>query len=330
MKRLLFSLLIILLTLSSCTKKEEKLPLLVLRYADNQPEHFPTTKAARYFAALVKDRTNGMIEIDVFSNGQLGKETETFNQILFGGIDFSRFSLAVLESFNPRLSLLQLPYLYRDGEHMWAVLDGEIGNNILESTEDKGAQGLCWFDAGARSFYTQKKVTKLEDIEGEKIRVQESEQMSALVQSLGAESVQLAYGDVYSALQCYLIDGAENNLPSYMSTGHYQAAPYFFLDEHNRIPEIMMMSDAAKEKIASVDPSFNAIIKACALDASRYERELWQKEETSALALAEKEGVTITIPSEKEKERWAERMKNIYKGLKEEDQFIVDEIRKVR
>ncbi|MFA6689602.1 MAG: TRAP transporter substrate-binding protein [Sphaerochaetaceae bacterium] len=304
-------------------------PQLVLRYADNQPDHFPTSKAARYFAALVKERTGGRIEIDVFTNGELGQELETLEQIEFGGVDFSRFSLGTLATSLPFLKLLFFPYLYRDSEHMWKVLDGKIGLEFLARVDSPAGVGLCWFDAGARSFYTRTPIHSIEDIEGMTIRVQENELLSLMIESLGARTERIPYSEVYSLLQRGAIDGAENNIPSYVYMGHHQAAPYLFLDEHFRIPELVLMSKNAEEKIKAVDPSFLDVVRDCAKQAGEYQRTLWERDEAASLQEAVDSGCVITVPDADELSRWAERMESIYRTLDPESLETVRRIQAV-
>lgn len=328
MRRFLLLLCISLILFTSCTKKEESgnEPLLILRYADNQPEYYPTTKAARYFAALVKERTNGKLLIEVYGNGKLGDEKSTLAQITFGGIDFSRFSLGTLTDDYPELSVLQLPYLYDDTAHMWRVLDSEIGNEYLEIFPPDSMVGLCWLDAGARSFYSTRQISSPSDLQGLDIRVQESELISSMMTLLGANALQIAYENVYSALKQNLIDGAENNLPSYLSMQHYQVAKYMYMDEHFRIPEVVVMSAEAKRKVEALDPSYMGIIKECAKAASRYEREQWQKAEEEALSTLTESGCIITYPSLEDKEQMREIMNPIYDLYTGHDKAIIAQI----
>ncbi len=327
MRRFLI-LLCISLLLTSCVKEENKEnePLLILRYADNQPEYYPTTKAARYFAALVKERTNGKLLIEVYGNGKLGDEKSTLAQISFGGIDFSRFSLGTLTDDYPELSVLQLPYLYNDTQHMWRVLDSEIGNSLLEVFPIDSMVGLCWLDAGARSFYSTMQISSPDDLKNLNIRVQESDLISQMIALLGANATQIAYENVYSALKQNLIDGAENNLPSYLSMQHYQVAKYMYLDEHFRIPEVVVMSAEAKKKVEALDSSYMEIIKECAKAASLYEREQWQIAENEALETLMETGCIITHPSLEDKQRMRALMYPIYDLYTGEDKAIIDEI----
>lgn len=320
--------LIILLVTNSCIKVQAPTaePDLILRYADNQPEYYPTTQAAQYFASLVKERTNGRIEIEVFYNGVLGDEKSVFKQISFGGVDFSRFSLGTLSELFPTFSILQLPYLYRDSEHMWRVLDGEIGTKLLNDTSKPSVWGLCWLDAGARSFYSNIPITNTEDLKGKTIRVQESELMSRMIELFGATAVQMSYDDVYSALKLGIIDGAENNGPSYISKEHYQVAPFVFLDEHFRLPEIVMMSDVAKTKIEKIDPTFIDIIKECAQESSLYERQLWKEAEAKADKKMKEVGCIIIKPDTEELFKLKQTMSPIYEEYEGELKELINQI----
>ena len=239
-------------------------PELILRYAENQPEDYPTTQAALAFADLVNERTGGRVKVAVYSGGELGAEQSVIQQMQFGGIDFARISLSQLAEYVPALSVLQLPYLYEDAAQMWRVLIGTIGDEFLAMLDAVDLVGLSWFDAGVRSFYTREKVTRLADLQGLTLRVQESDMMSDMVEAMGAVSVQVVYSDVYAALHNRKIDGAENNWPSYEAMSHYEVAPYFLQDEHTRVPEIQISSRAAQEKLAALDASFPAIVQECA------------------------------------------------------------------
>lgn len=323
--------IILMLLLSSCVGKDgtNDGPELILRYADNQPEYYPTTKAARYFASLVEQRTKGKISIEVYGDGRLGGEVSVLKQLLIGGIDMSRFSLGTLAETMPEMAILEMPYLYEDSEHMWRVLDGEVGKDFLSIAEKYGAVGMCWFDAGARSFYTRTPIKSPADLKGKRIRVQESELMGTLIELLGAESMQIPYSDVYSALQLFKIDGAENNMPSYYYTGHYLVAPYFYMDEHFRLPEIMLMSRAAWEKIEEMDPKFPTIIRECAQEASLYERKIWQETEKEAAAALSQTSVVVIKPSEEDIETIRTMMAPAYSALDEEALCIVEKIRSI-
>lgn len=317
------------LFLSGCAgpEQEAEVPLLILRYADNQPADYPTTRAAEYFAKLVEERTHGKICIRLYCNGELGDELQVFEQVQFGGIDMARVSIGTLSEPYPYFEVLQLPYLYDDAEHMWRVLDGPIGEQFLTSTRRAGIIGLSWFDAGARSFYTRRPINDLEDLEGMTIRVQESGFMSRMVELLGATPVQIAYNDVYSAMQTAKIDGAENNLPSYAFTGHYQAAPYYLRDEHSRLPEMQIMSTVALDKIAEIDKDYVTIVRACAQECALYERELWRQEEAGSEQLVRDSGCVVTTLTDGQLEEFRQAVQPMYEEYPEEDQALIQQIR---
>lgn len=300
--------------LSSCAAGEEGRqkaePDLILTYAENQASDYPTSQGAYRFAELVEERTEGRIVIDVQAGGVLGDERSIMEQMQFGGIDFARVSLSPLCEFVPELNVLQLPYLYRDADHMWKVLEGEIGDEFMAAMDGSNLVPLSWYDAGVRNFYTtDKQIRTLEDMRGMKIRTQESELMMAMVRALGADPTPMAYSEVYSALQTGMIDGAENNWPSYESTSDYKVARYFTIDEHNRVPELQLVAQSTWDKLSEEDQE---IIRACALESALYERELWKKREDESRRIVEADGITIYELPEAEKERFREAVQPLY------------------
>lgn len=321
--------LCLLLCLCGCAgpAQEGDMPLLILRYADNQPEDYPTTKAAEYFAQLVEERTRGKIRVRLYCNGELGDENQVFEQVQFGGIDMARVSLGTMAEAHPGVAVLSLPFLYDDAEHMWRVLDGPIGEKFLTGARQAGVFGLSWFDAGARSFYTRSPINGLEDLRGLTIRVQESTFMSRMVELLGAVPVQIPYNDVYSAMQTSKIDGAENNWPSYAATGHYQAARYYLLDEHSRLPEMQIMSTVALDKIAEIDEDYVAIVRQCARECALYERELWVQEEIGSERLVRDYGCVVTTLTQAQAEEFRQAVQPMYEERSEEERALIQQIR---
>lgn len=301
---------IVVVTVWLHVQPEEKEPEFVFSYAENQAEDYPTTLGAKRFAELVEERTDGRIRIVVQAEGEMGAEMEVIQQMQYGGIDFARVSLSQLAVYIPELNVLQMPYLYEDSEHMWKVLDGDIGAEFLEGVSDNGLIGLSWYDAGARNFYNSKyPITCLEDMAGMRIRVQESELMADMVEALGADAVQLGYAEVYSSLERGLIDGAENNWPSYESMNHYEVARYYTVDEHTRVPEMQICSEYTWEKISAED---QAIIRECAMESALYERELWtEREETSRSIVASYGTQIVELPAE-ERKRFQTAVMGVY------------------
>lgn len=327
-----FAFLLIISALTSCTNKESSeskaninmAPEFVFTYAENQAKDYPTTQGAYKFAELVKEKTNGRIEIMVVEDGESGDEKSVIEQLQFGGIDFARVSLSPLSELVPKLNVLQMPYLYTGAEHMWKVLDGDIGDEFMASFDGSNMVALSWYDAGARNFYNSKRpVTSLEDIKGLKIRVQESELMISMIEALGAKPVPMAYSEVYSSLQTGAIDGAENNLPSYESTKHYEAAKYYTIDEHSRVPELQLAAKAVWDKLSSKD---QAVIKQCAKESALYERELWAEREKLSEERVKAVGSEIIKLSAEEKAEFQKAVSPVYEKFCAEFMDIVDAI----
>lgn len=296
------------MALTGCNEK--KSDKMVLRYAENQAQDYPTTQAAYKFAELVEQKTDGRIHIDVYHGGQLGDEKAVIEQLQFGAVDFSRVSISPLSEFDKSLNVLQLPYIYKDADQMWRVLDGAIGDKFLAAMEKNNLVGLSWYDAGARNFYNSKRpVTKLEDLKGLKIRVQESKLMMGMVSALGANATPMAYGEVYSGLQTGVIDGAENNWPSYDSVSHYEVAKYYVLDGHTRSPEMQLVAKSTWDKLSDAD---KAIIKECAYESAKLERELWAAKEKASEDKVRAAGCTITELEPGEKEKFQAAMAPLY------------------
>ncbi|GAB1481947.1 TRAP transporter substrate-binding protein [Treponema sp.] len=305
--------------------KAEMKPI-VMRLAETHPADYPTTKGDMKFAELVKERTNGRITIEVYPGSQLGQEKAVIEQVQFGAIDFTRVSLSPMGSFVPLLNALQLPYVYRNEDHMWKVLQGPIGKELFTALEPAGFVGIGWFESGARNFYNSKRaVTKPEDLMGLKIRVQESELMIGLVNAFGAVATPMPYGEVYSGLQTGVIDGAENNWPSYESTSHYEVAKFYTLDEHTRVPEIIIASKISMQKLSAED---RKIIMQAAADATPVQRQLWAEREKTSEAKVRAAGNTVT--KIEDKGPWQAKMQTLYAKQPAEVQALIKRINEVK
>lgn len=285
----------------------------VLRLANNHTEDYPTSLACDYFAELVYEKTNKNIKILCYHNSELGDETSTVSQLEIGGIDFVRVSLAPLANFDSTLNVLSLPYLYENDAQMWNVLNGEIGKSFLNSPQldSNGITGLCWYTGGSRSFYSDQPLDNgLESLQGLRIRTQESQLLQDTVRALGAVPVPMTFENVYSALLTDKIDGAENSIPSYVSTQHYQNAKYIMLDEHSRIPEMII---ASKTTMNSLSEEYQQIIKECAQESTLKQIELWSEYEKQSLDVAVENDCIIITPTEEQKAEF----KNAVQGVKE-------------
>lgn len=308
-------LLILLLLLAGAAafwilRPKEIVPEYVFSYAENQEADYPTTLGGQYFAELVEERTEGRIRILVQHSAERGAESEVIEQLKYGGVDFARLSLSELTNEIRELNVLQMPYLYQDSDHMWRVLDGEIGDYFLEVISETELVGLSWYDAGARNFYTSNHpIRTLEDIAGLKIRVQESDLMADVVECLGGEPVRQAYSEVYSLLERSEVDGAENNWPSYETMQHYEVAGYYTVDEHTRVPEIQVCSRHTWEKLSAEDQQ---VILECAKESALYQRELWTAREKESEERAVAEGVEIIRLSAEEKLKFKQAVEPLY------------------
>lgn len=305
-------------------RPEETVPEYVFSYAENQNEDYPTTLGGQYFADLVEERTDGRIRILVHHSAKKGAESEVVEQLKYGGVDFARISLSMLTEYIEELSVLHLPYLYKDSEHMWKVLDGEIGEDFLSMISETELIGLSWYDAGARNFYTTEKViTCLEDLEGMSIRVQESNMMADMITCLGGVAHKETYAQVYSLLERGKVQGAENNWPSYESEAHYEVAKYYTVDEHTRVPEIQVCSAHTWEKLSKEDQD---IILECAKESALYQRELWKEQEAKSKQAAILAGTTVIELTEEEKERFREAVMPVYEKYCGQYRELVEEI----
>jgi tripartite ATP-independent transporter DctP family solute receptor len=316
--------IIVFINILGINHTKEQVPEYVFTYAENQPEDYPTTWGGYKFAELVQEKSNGRIKIIVQSEGVLGDEKSVIQQIQYGGIDFTRASLSSMSETIPKLNVLQMPYLYTDSKHMWKVLEGEIGNDFLQSFTDYNMVALSWYDAGARNFYNNKQpITSLEDMKGLKIRVQESDLMIRMVEALGATAIPMAYGDVYTSLETGIVDGAENNWPSYEATSNYEVAKYYTIDEHTRVPEVQLCSKFTWDKLTPEDQD---IIRECAKESAVYERALWIESEKQSEKIVTEKGVEVVTLSTKEKERFREAEIEVYKEFCGEYMDIIEEI----
>src|SRR5438128_6584212 len=261
------------------------------RAADTQAEDYPTVQALRLMGSMIAERSGGRDQIRVFHSRQLGEEKETIEQTRAGAIDLNRTNGALIGNFVPAMNVLAMPFLFRSIEHLQKVLDGPIGNEILNSFEPYGFVGLTFYDSGARSIYNNvRPIRTLADIKGLRLRVQQSELMSDMVKALGAEPVELPYGQVITGLATKLIDGAENNWPSFVTTDHYKFAGYYTLTEHTMSPEVLVMSLKAW---SGLSPEDQKIFREAALRSSRFMREKWRDLEERSRKLAEDAGVKI-------------------------------------
>jgi tripartite ATP-independent transporter DctP family solute receptor len=278
------------------------------RVADTQSEDYPTVQALMFMARLVEEGTAGRHRIRVFHSRQLGEEKDTIEQTRVGAIDLNRTNVAPIGSLIPAANVLALPFLFRSFDHLHKVLDHAIGDEILASSQRHGFVSLTFYDSGSRSIYNSvRPIRTLADMKGLRIRVQQSEVMVEMIKALGAEPVELPYGQVSTGLSTRLIDGAENNWPSYVTTNHYKLAPYYTLTEHTMGPEVLVVSPRAWESLSAEDQN---IFRDAARKSSAYMRELWHGLEERSRQQARAAGNTII--SEFDRKPFEQAMNTIY------------------
>lgn len=264
--------------------------------ADVQNPDHPVVQALNFMAKTLADKSKGDMTMTVKPNSELGNETQEIEQARAGKLAMARVSMSELARDVPSAKLLTLPYLFRSRDHMWHVLDGDFGKQLRKEVEASGVIVLTFFDSGTRNFYTTKKpIRTRSDFEGQRIRVQPSPVFQDLITELGGTPVVLAYGKVPDALRSGEIDGAENNLPSFVGADHYKYARYLSMDEHSMVPDVLLMS---KKVWDGLKPQQQATIMESAAASSEFMGKLWQEKEQEAIATAKKAGVVIIPKSQ--------------------------------
>lgn len=266
----------------------EDVETTTLTLAENQPEDYPTTVGAREFARLVEEKTDGRYEIEVYAGGQLGEESEVIEQVQLGSIDLTRVNAIPLTEFSDDIGVLAMPYLFEDEDEKWDHLLGDVGQDLLDTFEGSNLVGLTYYDSGERSFYnTERPLESPEDMEGLQIRVQSSDLAIAIVEALGASATPMEYGEVYSALQTGVIDGAENNFPSFYTSSHYDVADYFTVNGYQGVPEVLLASQSLWDELSEEDMQ---AFEEAAMESVDVQREAWAELTEESLAAIEENG----------------------------------------
>ncbi len=256
---------------------------------DTHPADYPTVRAFRHFGDLLEARSDGRLRLNLFPGGQLGAERDTLEITIFGGLDFNRVNLAPLNSIEPMTLVPALPFLFDDVAHMRRALDGPVGAGILASLAPHGLVGLAFYDSGARSFYNVRKAIQTpDDMRGMKIRVPNSDLYVGMIRALGADATPMDIGEVYQGLVQGLVDGAENNLPSFETGRHFEVARHFSETAHVIGPEVLLMSKRRWDRLTAADQS---LVMACAVESVPYMRGLWDAREAKARAALTAAGV---------------------------------------
>ncbi len=303
----------ILVLLSNCKIQDDK---KVLKLAHGLDVSHSVHKGMVYMAEQLKKKSDGHLQIRVYPSEQLGTERQCLEMLQIGSLAMTKVSAAVMESFAPQYKVLGLPYIFSDKEHAFNVLDSEIGNDILLSGEDFWLRGLTFFDAGCRSFYTiNKPVEKPEDIAGLKIRVMESATAVNMIRAFGGSPTPISWGELYTALQNGVVDGAENNPPSFYLSHHYEVCKYYSIDEHTSIPDVLLISTHIYNQLSEEEKKW---LNEAAHEAAIEQRKLWAISEKESLEAVKEAGVEISYP---DKKPFVEKVKHIYDNYKDEPEI---------
>lgn len=295
--------------LTACAEQENTEPEYVLTYAENQAQNYPSSLGGERFAQLVKERTEGKVVIQVKYAGEYGTDEEVVSQMRFGGIDFARVSLAVIADEIPILNVLQLPFLYQDSSHMWRILDGQIGTELLDCFQEEELIGLSWYDAGARSLYSTKPIRDLEDMKGLTVRVQNSQLAMDMVTLMGGKPVYVDHNDVHYAFETRKVDAAENNWPVYQYMDHYLVAKYYTVLEHTRVPDVQI---ASKRTWEILPEEYRTIILECARESALYQRNLWVRNDIFARATVIDSGCEVIFLEPAQKQEFQDAVTSLY------------------
>ena len=265
-----------------------------------------------YMAERLDEISDGTMRIDIYPSGQLGGERETVELLQIGSLAMTKVSTSPLEAFVPAMQVFGIPYVFRDREHFFAVLDSQIGHDLLEATEVARVRGLAYYDAGSRSFYTtDRPVTTPADLEGLKIRVQESQTAVKMIDALGGSPTPIDWGELYTALQQGVVDGAENNPPSFYLAGHYEISKYYALDEHTAVPDILLVSSRIWHDLTEQQQQW---LQQAVDESVVLQRKLWQEATEEALTAARDAGVEISYPDKAPFQAAVREMRASYAG----------------
>ncbi|AOW17794.1 C4-dicarboxylate ABC transporter substrate-binding protein [Polaribacter vadi] len=298
-----FLLIIMCVSVISCEKSRDT---KVLYLAHTLPQTHPVHKGILEFQRLLESKSNGKLKVKIFPDGQLGSERESLELLQIGSVAATKVSASILSNFVPEYNVLGIPYLFKDREHQFSVLEGPIGKSILEKGSKFWLRGLCYYDAGSRSFYTSTKAIRTPgDLKGLKIRVQNNQMAINMVNSMGGAATPMAYGELYAAIQQGVVDGAENNPPSFVSSNHYEISKYYTLDEHSSVPDVLLIGTKYWNKLSKEERVW---VQEAADESAQAQKEYWRESVNESMKLIKERGVEVIIP---EKSLFAEESKNV-------------------
>ncbi len=292
-----------------CGKRDKALKL-----AHGLNAEHPVHKAMVFMAEKVAEKSGGAMTVKVYPSEQLGNEKECIEKLQMGTLAMTKTSSSPLEAFVEEMKVLGLPYIFRDNDHYWEVLSGDIGKELLAAGQSSGLKGLCFYDAGARSFYTvDKRVEKPDDLKDLTIRVQQSPVAMALVRSFGASPTPISWGELYTSLQQGVVEGAENNPPSVYTSRHCEICKYYCLDEHTRPPDILLISTKVWNKLTAQEQK---ILQEAVDESVTYQRELWAEFQKESMDKIKAAGMEIIEPDKGPFREAVKPMFTEYEGTK--------------
>lgn len=312
---------VLMVLLSGCSQISD---VRYLKVAHSNDASHPVHKSLLYMAQRAKEISGGKLQIDVYSSSQLGQERECIELLQIGSLAMVKTSTATMEGFAPKFKVLSIPYIFRDTEHQFAVLNGEIGQELKLEGEKYWLRGLCFYDAGSRSFYTKDQpVETPADLIGKKIRVMPSNTAMNMVQQLGGSPTPISYGELYTALQQGVVDAAENNLPSFYYSHHYEVCKYYSVNEHASIPDMVLISTHVWDKLSQEEQQW---LQQAANESVAFERKAWQEAVQESLEAVKAAGVTVTYP---DKSKFEEKVESMYDNYKSEPE-VYDLIQRIQ
>ena len=305
-----FAILAVFL-LNACAKQSD---VRVLRIAHGLDVNHPVHEAMVYMQKRLRHYSDGSMDLLIYPSGQLGSERENLELLQIGSLSMTKVSASSLEAFVPEMKMFSVPYLFSSPEHFWQVLQGDVGTELLNAGIPYYFIGLGYYDAGSRSFYTTKKpVYQPDDLEGMKIRVMNSQSAVNMVNTMGGSATPVSWGELYTALQQGVVDGAENNPPSFYLSKHYEVAKYYLLDEHTSIPDVLVFSTNVWEQLTATEQMW---LRQAAADSVEKQRILWKASTELALSEVKKAGVDVV---EADKSLFVEKtasLRDQYEGTK--------------
>lgn len=317
----ILSLLLAALFIGGCSQKSE---VRRIKLAHSLDQSHPVHLAMEYLAERAAEKSGGKVEIVVYPSQQLGTERECLELLQIGSIGMTKVSSSVLEGFVPIYKVFSLPFIFENEEHKFKLFEGNLGKELLISPEKYWLRGLCFYDAGSRSFYTKNKpILSPKDLVGLKIRVQESATSVKMVNSLGSSATPISWGELYTALQQGVVDGAENNPPSFYLSRHYEVCKYFSLDEHTSVPDVLLISTKIWNDLSEEEKQW---IQEAADESYEYQKKLWQESTMEALEKVQEAGVEIFYP---DKEPFEEKVQPLIEEFKSEPE-VYNLIQKIK